>query len=320
VSAAAGSATGPATDPTLAAVFPGQGSQSLGMARDFYDASPAARALLDEAERTLPGLLELMWHGPAEALQLTANQQPALVAAGAAAFAAWREAGGRLPACAAGHSLGEYTAHVAAGSLSIADALRLVRARGSYMQAAVPEGEGAMAAVMKLDAAAIRNACEHTEGVVEVANLNAPGQTVISGAAAAVAAASERLKAQGGRVVPLKVSAPFHCSLMRPAADRLAGDLSRVSFGEPAFAIVCNVTADVLQSGADAPGLLRRQVTSPVRWVESVRSLRALGARRFVELGAGKVLTALIGRIDPEAEARAVSDVAGLRETLEAWA
>jgi len=317
VSAAAG------TDPTLAAVFPGQGSQFVGMAKDFYDASPAARAALDEAGAALPGLLELMWEGPAETLQLTANQQPALVAAGAAAYAAWREAGGRRPALAAGHSLGEYTALVAAGSLALADAVRLVRARGSYMQEAVPEGEGAMAAVMKLDPAAIRNACRHVEsahGPVEVANLNAPGQTVISGAAAAVAAASERLKAEGGRVVPLKVSAPFHCSLMQPAAERLGRDLAAVRFGEPSFAIVCNVTADVLRSGADAPELLRRQVTSPVRWVESVESLRAHGAQRFVEFGAGKVLTGLIGRIAPDAEARSVVDMASLREALEAAA
>jgi len=322
VSAARPSVGAARTDPRLAAVFPGQGSQSVGMARDFYDASDAARALLDEAERTLPGLLELMWEGPSEDLQLTANQQPALVAAGAAAFTAYREAGGPLPAYAAGHSLGEYTAHVAAGSLGLADALRLVRARGTYMQEAVPEGEGAMAAVMKLDPAAIRNACEQVaadgaRGPVEVANLNAPGQTVISGSAAAVAAASERLKADGGRVVPLKVSAPFHCSLMQPAADRLARDLTGVRFTEPAFGIVCNVTADVLQSGTEAPELLRRQVTSPVRWVESVQSLRAHGAQRFLEFGAGKVLTGLIARIAPEAEARSVADMAGVRGALE---
>lgn len=313
----------PGTDARLAAVFPGQGSQFVGMARDFYDGSDAARRVLDDAETALPGLLELMWEGPAETLQLTANQQPALVAAGAAAFAAYREAGGALPALAAGHSLGEYTAHVAAGSLALADALRLVRARGTYMQEAVPPGEGAMAAVMKLDPAAIRNACEHVEdaaGTVEVANLNAPGQTVISGSAAAVAAAGERLRAEGGRVVPLKVTAPFHCSLMQPAADRLAYDLAGVRFDDPAFAIVCNVTADVLRNGAGAKEMLRRQVTSPVRWVESVESLRAHGADRFLEFGAGKVLTGLIGRIAPEAEARSVTDMTGLREALEAAA
>ncbi len=307
---------GDATDAALAALFPGQGSQVIGMARAFYDASPAARDVLDQAEAALPGLLELMWEGPAETLQLTANQQPALVAAGAAAFAAYREAGGPLPRYAAGHSLGEYTAHVAAGSLSVAEAVKLVRARGSYMQEAVPEGAGAMAAVMKLDAAAIRNACQHVDGVVEVANLNAPGQTVISGEATAVAAAAERLKADGGRVVPLKVSAPFHCSLMQPAADRLAADLAAASFGEPAFGIVCNVTADLLPAADEAPAMLERQVTSPVRWVESVKTLRALGARRFLEFGSGKVLTGLVGRILPDAEAHAVTDMESLRVAL----
>jgi [acyl-carrier-protein] S-malonyltransferase len=185
------------------------------------------------------------------------------------------------------------------------------------MQEAVPEGEGAMAAVMKLDAAAIRNACKHVDGVAEVANLNAPGQTVISGGAAAVAAAAERLKAEGGRVVPLKVSAPFHCSLMQPAADRLARDLGRVRFRDPAFGIVCNATADLLPNAADAAELLTKQVTSPVRWVESVKHLRALGARRFLELGAGKVLTGLIGRILDDAEATSVPDMDALRAALE---
>ena len=302
----------------LAVVFPGQGSQSVGMAKSFYEHSAAARKVLDEAEAALPGLLQLMWEGPAEALQLTANQQPALVAAGAAAFAAWREAGGPEPRYAAGHSLGEYTAHVAAGSLSVTDAAKLVRARGTYMQEAVPEGEGAMAAVMKLDAAAIRNACKHVDGVAEVANLNAPGQTVISGQAAAVAAVAERLEAEGGRVVRLKVSAPFHCSLMQPAADRLAHDLGRVRFGDPAFGIVCNVTADLLPNAADAPALLTKQVTSPVRWVESVKHLRALGARRFLELGAGKVLTGLVQRILNDVEATSVPDMDALRAALEA--
>jgi len=311
---------GAPTDRHLAAVFPGQGSQFVGMGKDLYDASDAARRVLDDAEAALPGLLKLMWEGPAETLRLTANQQPALVAAGAAAFAAYREAGGALPAYGAGHSLGEYTAHVAAGSLAVADAVRLVRARGSYMQEAVPPGEGAMAAVMKLDPAAIRNACAQVAGVVEVANLNAPGQTVISGQVEAVATAGERLKSEGARVVPLKVSAPFHCSLMRPAAERLGADLARVRFGRPAFGIVCNVTADVLQDSADASELLQRQVTSPVRWVESVETLRALGARRFLEFGAGKVLTGLIQRIAEGADARSVVDKASLHAALEAAA
>src|SRR5690554_1987459 len=217
------------------------------MAQELYASSAAAKRVLDEAEAALPGLLELMWVGPADELQLTANQQPALVAAGAAAYAAWLEAGGPAADFGAGHSLGEYTAHVAAGSLSVGDAVKLVRRRGTYMQEAVPAGEGAMAAVMKLapsqvDEVLARVASDDPALVVEVANLNSPGQTVISGNTGGVAAASAALKELGGRVIPLKVSAPFHCSLMQPAANRLATDLRATTFAEPAFAVVCNVT------------------------------------------------------------------------------
>lgn len=313
------------TDPGFAALFPGQGSQKVGMGEALYHASAAARRVLDEAERALPGLLEVMWQGPADTLQLTENQQPALVAAGAAAFAAYREAGGTSPALAAGHSLGEYTAHVAAGSLDVGDAVRLVRKRGQYMQDAVPAGAGAMAAVLKVDEGAIAEVLERfasrTEGagsggVVEVANLNAPGQTVISGSADAVAAASADLKAIGGRVIPLKVSAPFHCSLMTPAAERLAADLAAVRFAAPRFAIVCNVTAEVLPGAEAAAELLTRQVTAPVRWVACVERLAALGATRFVEFGSGDVLTGLVGRILHGADARAVTDPASLAAAL----
>ena len=210
----------------IAALFPGQNSQAVGMAKAFYDASPAAKRVLEEAETAMPGLLDIMWEGPAETLQLTAHQQPALVAAGVAAFEAYLEAGGEAPTYGAGHSLGEFTAHVAAGSLTVGEAVGLVHKRGSYMQKAVPEGDGAMAAILKTDEAQVREVCDEvraeTGGVVEIANLNSPGQTVISGEAEAVAAASSRLKEAGARVVPLKVSAPFHCSLMRPAAERLA--------------------------------------------------------------------------------------------------
>lgn len=300
----------------IAALFPGQNSQMIGMAKDFYDHSAAARRVLDEAEATLPGLLELMWNGPEEALKLTANQQPALVAAGAAAYAAYREAGGSAT-YAAGHSLGEFTAHVAAGSLSLSDALRLVRKRGQYMQEAVPAGVGAMAAILKTDRETVERVCKETEGVVEIANLNAPEQTVISGATEAVAAASARLKLGGARVVPLKVSAPFHCSLMKPAAEKLARDLAALTFRPPALKIVCNVTADILEDVSEAPDLLERQVTAPVRWVESVHKLEALGVTRFLEFGSGQVLTGLVGRILAGAEARAVTDTASLREVLE---
>ena len=300
----------------IAGLFPGQGSHSLGMARDFYEHSAAAKAVLDRAETALPGLLKMMWDGPEDLLTLTANQQPALVAAGAAAFAAYREAGGTLPSYAAGHSLGEFTAHVAAGTLRLEDAIILVQKRGTYMQEAVPEGVGAMAAILKSSRDAIDQVCQQTDGLVELANLNSPAQTVISGEAAAVKAASEALQADGARVVPLNVSAPFHCALMKPAALRLASDLAEVRFNKPSFDIVCNVTARVLASPEDAADLLERQVTAPVRWVESVQQLRALGVTRFIEFGSGKVLTGLVGRILDKPEAHAVTDTASLGSVL----
>lgn len=306
----------------LAALFPGQGSQKVGMAQELYAESPAAKRVLDEAEAALPGLQKLMWEGPAEELQLTANQQPALVAAGAAAYAAWLEAGGPPAEFGAGHSLGEYTAHVAAGSLSVADAVQLVRRRGTYMQEAVPEGQGAMAAVMKLEQAQIDEALalvssEDASLVVEVANLNSPGQTVISGNTEGVAAASAALKELGGRVIPLKVSAPFHCSLMQPAADRLAQDLQAAKFAEPGFGIVCNVTAEPLPGVSAAPDLLTRQVTGSVRWVECVGRLQELGATHYVEFGSGSVLTGLVGRILSGASARSVDGAESLATALE---
>jgi [acyl-carrier-protein] S-malonyltransferase len=300
----------------LAALFPGQNSQAIGMAKDLYDGSAAARRVLDEAEAALPGLLTIMWEGPAETLQLTAHQQPALVAAGAAAFAAYLEAGGQRPAYGAGHSLGEFTAHVAAGSLSVAQAVQLVHKRGTYMQEAVPQGQGAMAAILKVDASRVRQACDDTPGVVEVANFNSPEQIVISGEVDAVAAAGERLKAEGARVIPLKVSAPFHCSLMQPAADRLARDLAGLTFGSPAFPIVTNVTAEPLDDPQDAPRLLEQQVTHPVRWTEIMQKLAASGVTRYLEFGSGKVLTGLAGRTLGTVDALAVTDMQSLKEAL----
>ncbi len=303
----------------IAALFPGQNSQAVGMAKAFYDASPAAKRVLEEAETAMPGLLSIMWEGPAERLQLTAHQQPALVAAGAAAYEAYLEAGGEAPTYGAGHSLGEFTAHVAAGSITVGEAVGLVHKRGSYMQEAVPEGEGAMAAVLKTDEAQVREVCgdvrAETGGVVEIANLNSPGQTVISGEAEAVAAAGTRLKSAGARVVPLKVSAPFHCSLMRPAAERLAQDLARVTFAPPKFGVVGNVTAEIVDV-RNAPRLLIEGVTTAVRWAESVQKLRALGATTFIEFGSGKVLTGLVARILPDVKAVAVTDPESLEEAV----
>ena len=298
----------------IAALFPGQGSQSVGMARDLYERSTAAQRVLDDAEAALPGLLSLMFEGPADELQLTANQQPALVAAGAAAYAAYLERGGERPSYAAGHSLGEFTAHVATGTLQLGDAVALVRKRGEYMQKVVPAGEGAMAAILKVTPDVVRAACDATEGVVEVANLNAPGQTVISGRAGPVAAAGERLKGEGARVIPLKVSAPFHCALMQPAADALARGLAATTFHPPLYPIVCNVTAEVLASVDHAPSLLTQQVTSAVRWTQSVERLAALGVTRWIEFGSGKVLSGLVARILDDPDTHAVVDGATLEE------
>ncbi|MEZ4605464.1 MAG: ACP S-malonyltransferase [Deinococcales bacterium] len=304
----------------IAALFPGQGSQSVGMAQDFYD-SPAAKTLLDRAEQALPGLLKLMWQGPEEELKLTANQQPALVAAGVAAFAAYLEAGGAMPQFAAGHSLGEFSAHVAAGSLDISEAIPLVHHRGKYMQEAVPAGLGAMAAVMKADKAQILAVCQQvSEGssIAEIANLNSPDQTVISGEAKAVQAASEVLKGLGARLVPLNVSAPFHCSLMQPAADKLALDLAKINFKPMQIPVLANVTAAPILSEADIAQLLKEQVTSSVRWTELIENLAALGVKTYLEFGSGKVLAGLVKRIikDKDIMIMSISDKASLAEAL----
>ena len=303
----------------FAALFPGQGSQSVGMAKAFYDASPAARAALDVAEAALPGLLALMWEGPAEELQKTANQQPALVAAGAAAYAAWLEAGGPQAEFVAGHSLGEFTALVAAGSLDLADAVRLVRARGEAMQLAVPEGEGAMAAILKVSADAVEAAVDalRADGfVVDVANYNAPEQTVISGRPDGVAAAAARLKEAGARAVPLKVSAPFHCRLMEPAAEALRPHLAAVALRPLGAGLVANVSADLVPDVEVERRLLASQVTAPVRWTDSLRRLADLGAGRFVEFGSGAVLTGLVGRTLAGATAVAVAAPEALKGAL----
>ncbi|WP_216321589.1 ACP S-malonyltransferase [Deinococcus aestuarii] len=284
----------------VAALFPGQGSHAVGMGADLTAAFPEAEAVYAEAERTLPGLRALIETGPPEALTLTANQQPALVAASVAAYRAWQARTGLTPAFAAGHSLGEYSALVAAGTLGLADALRLTRRRGELMQQAVPVGVGAMSAVMG-DPDVVREVCAGLEGVVQPANFNAPTQTVISGEKAAVDAAAAELKGRGLKVIPLKVSAPFHCALMGPARDALTPDLRATSFGPFAFPVVANVTAEPNSDPATLPDLLARQITGSVRWVETVRRLAALGADTFIEFGPGTVLTGLVRRILPDA-------------------
>ena len=278
-----------------AALFPGQGSQTVGMGRALFEGSKAAREVLERAEAALPGLLKLMFEGPEEALTLTENAQPALLAVGYAAYRAYLEAGGTPPGAAAGHSLGEWTAHVAAGTLALEDALRLVRLRGRYMQEAVPVGEGAMAAVLKLPLPEIEAALAELEEVW-IANLNTPVQTVISGKKEAVEEAARRLKEKRARVVFLNVSAPFHTPLMAPAAERLAGELSGVSFQDPAFPVYSNVTARPVTQAEEARRLLIEQITAPVRWVEVMQALFDAGARAFFEFGVGNVLTGMVRR------------------------
>jgi [acyl-carrier-protein] S-malonyltransferase len=299
----------------IAALFPGQGSQEIGMGKALYEGSKAAREALERAEATLPGLLKLMWEGPEEELKLTANQQPALLAVGYAAFQAYLEAGGAPPSFAAGHSLGEWTAHVAAGTLSLEDGLRLVRKRGEYMQQAVPVGQGAMAAVLKVPAQTIRELIAGLEGV-EVANYNSPEQTVISGTAQGVAEASERLKAQRARVVPLPVSAPFHSSLMQPAKERLKHDLSRVELHRPRFAVFSNVLAQPETEPEAIRELLLEQITHPVRWVEILQALRERGVSRFLEFGSGRVLSGLVGRTLEGVEARSLTTPQEIAQSL----
>jgi [acyl-carrier-protein] S-malonyltransferase len=288
----------------IAFVFPGQGAQKVGMGKALADAFPICRQAFEEADAALgEPLSRLCFDGPEDQLLLTEHTQPAILAASVAA-ARLVESKGVRPAFAAGHSLGEYSAHVAAGTLSFADALRTVRRRGQFMQEAVPVGEGAMSAVLGLDDEPIALACAEAERtlpgrVVSPANLNAPGQVVIAGHADAVARAGELVRAAGAkRVVSLAVSAPFHCALMKPAETRLAPVLLALPTSEPRVPVVANVDAEPKRTAADSIDALIRQVSCPVRWQDVVTRLIAEGVRTFVELGPGTVLAGLIKKID----------------------
>jgi [acyl-carrier-protein] S-malonyltransferase len=304
---------------SFAFVFPGQGSQAVGML-DAWGDHPAVRSTLEEASQALgEDLAALIAAGPKDLLDLTTNTQPVMLTAAVAAYRAWRAEGGAQPMAVAGHSLGEYSALVAAGALSLSDALPLVRLRADAMQRAVPVGVGAMAAILGLDAASVIEGCAQaaaaTGEVVSAANFNDPKQTVIAGSKAGVDKACELLKAMGAkRTLALAVSAPFHCALMQPAAEALREALRTVAIQPPLMPVVNNIDVAAPTDADTIRDALYRQAFGPVRWVEVVLALRALGASHIVECGPGKVLAGMVKRIDAEAVSGAIFDPASLAD------
>ncbi|MEK3964327.1 ACP S-malonyltransferase [Paenibacillus sp. FSL H7-0323] len=286
----------------IAFVFPGQGAQAVGMGRDVYEALPHSRAVFEKGDEVLGfPLSQLIFEGPDSDLKQTVNTQPALLTASVAYLEALRDQGMK-PDYVAGHSLGEYSALVAAGVLSYGDAVRLVRLRGRFMEEAVPGGQGAMAAVLGAERDALAELCRSVSeesGVVELANVNCPGQIVVSGSQAGVNGVVQRVKEAGGkRAIPLEVSGPFHSSMMKAAADRLADELKSVTFNAPAVPVIVNVTAAPVTDPEEIRELLVRQVYSPVLWQDSIEWLIADGVDTFVEIGSGSVLAGLIRKID----------------------
>src|SRR5215212_6453970 len=307
----------------IAYIFPGQGSQSVGMGKDLYDNFAASREVFEEADDALGfKLSEMCFAGDEADLQLTANTQPAILTTSVAAFRAMESEGFPPPDYVAGHSLGEYSALVAAGALSLGDAVRTVRARGRYMQEAVPVGAGAMAAVIGGELSEIERICEEARagGVCSVANHNAPNQVVIAGNTGAVDRAVELLSGVAKRVIKLKVSAPFHCALMKPAQDMLAADLESLNFSEPSVPVVTNAEARATTTPGELRDALVRQVSAPVRWVESMQLLIEQGAGTFVEAGPGKVLSGLMRQISRDVKMLNVEDAASLEATKAALA
>jgi [acyl-carrier-protein] S-malonyltransferase len=308
---------------SIAFLFPGQGSQAVGMGKELADHHPVARQTFEEADEALGyKLSQLCFEGPEEKLRLTEVTQPAILTA---SVAAWRvlDDKGLKPAFVAGHSLGEYSAHVAAGTLCFADAVRTVRNRGKYMQDAVPVGVGAMAAILGMDPDKVSAVCaEASNGeVCEPANINSSEQIVISGNTGAVERAAKLATDRGAkRAVMLPVSAPFHCSLMKPAQDLLAKDLQALTFRRPGVPVACNVDAALLQDADRSRDALVRQVTGSVKWSQSIHLLIAQGVERFVEVGPGKVLSSLMRQIDRSKSASNVGDEASLQKTLGALA
>lgn len=305
---------------SIAFLFPGQGSQTLGMGRELAEKYPIARRIFEEADEALGyKLSQICFEGPEEKLRLTEITQPAILTT---SVAAWRilDEKGVKPAFVAGHSLGEYSAHVAAGTVTFADAVRTVRKRGQYMQEAVPVGVGAMSAILGMDLARVAAICHQAaEGqVCEPANINSDEQIVISGNTAAVERATKLADERGAkRAKILPVSAPFHCSLMKPAQDRLAADLDQLAFQKPVVPVACNVDAALVEAADRARDTLIRQVTGSVKWEQSMRLLIGHGAHTFVEVGPGKVLCGLMRQIDRSKTCSNVGDEASLQKTLE---
>ena len=305
----------------IAFLFPGQGSQSVGMGKELAELYPVARQTFDEAYDALGyKLSQLCFEGPEDQLRLTEITQPAILTASIAIYRVLKKKGVN-PQFVAGHSLGEYSAHVAAGTLTFADAVRTVRNRGKYMQEAVPIGVGAMAAILGMDLAKVTKVCNEAAAgeVCEPANINSPEQIVISGRAAAIERAVKLATERGAKkAVLLQVSAPFHCSLMKPAQDRLAVDLQALPFHDPEIPVVCNVDAALTKDADPSRDALVRQVTGSVKWDQSIRALIAQGVQTFVEVGPGKVLFGLMRQIDRSKKALNVSDAASLEKLLQA--